>query len=79
MLCAGFFVAMAVLVYWYINGQERESPYIHIHWLLAIIYSRFGKWGCVAFFALPGALFAFVGIWNGVVAFRTRHDYQDTT
>lgn len=63
-----------MLVYWYVAKQERESPYVHIHWLLAIIYSAAGKWGCVAVFGLPGALVGFVGLWNGIVAFRTRND-----
>lgn len=65
---------MAALIYWYIGKQESESPYVHIHWLLAIIYGFSGKWGCVAVFGLPGTLFAFVGIWNGFVTFRTRNN-----
>jgi hypothetical protein len=74
LICAGFFFGIATLVYWYIDKQESESAYVHIHWLLAFIYSISGKWGCVAVFALPGALFAFMGIWNGIVAFRSQNE-----
>ena len=76
LVCAAFFFGLAALVYWDISRQEPDR-YVDLHWFLALIYPTFGKWGCVAFFALPGLLSTFCGIWNGIAVFQAKHDGED--
>ena len=65
-----FFWALAYFDYRNITNQERTYPYVSLHWFDAIIYSKFGKWGCVSFWAAFAVLCTFVGLWNLVVRIR---------
>ena len=75
LICGLFFWGLAYFDYQNITMQERDYPYVSLHWFDAIIYGKFGKWGCVSVWVAFAALFTFVGLWNLVV--RIRHGKND--
>jgi hypothetical protein len=70
LICALFFYAIAAYDNWHIAMQESTYGYVSLHWFDAIIYGKFGRWGCVFYWGAFGALFTFMGIWNLIVRIR---------
>jgi len=63
LLLAMFFFGLASLVYWYISSIEARGGG-RVHWIVALVYNWAGKIGTVLLFAIPGTIFAIVGIWQ---------------
>ena len=67
LIVAAFFFGLAALCYWYISKIEAQGGG-RIHWLVALVYNWAGKMGTVILFAIPGTIFALIGIWKLVAA-----------
>jgi hypothetical protein len=63
LLIAGFFLGIAQVCYWYISMIEDRGGG-RVHWIVALVYNWAGKTGTVLLFAIPGAIFAFIGVWK---------------
>jgi hypothetical protein len=51
------------VVYFHLTELE-EAGGGRINVWLAVVYTFFGKWGCVLLFFVPGVLFAVLGVCN---------------
>lgn len=60
-ILAAFFFGLALLTYWHISGIEERGGG-RVNWWVALIYDWAGKLGTVLLFAIPGSIFAILGI-----------------
>ena len=63
LIVAAFFFGLAGVVYWYIGSIEERGGG-RVNWIVALVYNWAGKIGTVCIFAIPGGIFALMGIWK---------------
>ncbi len=62
MLGALFFLGLAFVIYLYVTNLENQGQGGRINWIVALAYNIGGKWCAVSVLAVPGLIFALVGL-----------------